>query len=74
MLALRLPADIEKRLEDLARKTGRSTSEHALEAIVEHLDDLEDLHLAEQRLAELNKGQTSTISLAEMMKAHGVEN
>ncbi|MCO5150231.1 MULTISPECIES: type II toxin-antitoxin system RelB family antitoxin [unclassified Shinella] len=74
MLALRLPADIEKRLEELARKTGRSTSEHALEAIVEHLDDLEDLHLAEQRLAELKKGQAGTISLAEMMKAHGVEN
>lgn len=74
MLALRLPTDIEKRLEDLARKTGRSKSEHALEAIVEHLDDLEDLHLAEQRLAELKKGQASTISLAEMMKAHGVEN
>ena len=74
MLALRLPADVEKRLEELARKTGRSKNEHALDAIVEHLDDLEDLALAEQRLEELRSGQATTVSLADMMKAHGVEN
>ncbi|MCT7662996.1 TraY domain-containing protein [Shinella kummerowiae] len=74
MLALRLPADVEKRLEELARKTGRSKNEHALDAIVEHLDDLEDLALVEQRLEELRSGQVTTVSLADMMKAHGVEN
>lgn len=52
MLALRLPEDIEKRLDDLARKTGRTKSFYAREAILEHLDDLEDLYLAEQRLKE----------------------
>lgn len=72
MLALRLPADIEKRLEDLAHRTGRSKDDFALEAIVEHLDDLEDLYLAEQRLKELRSGEASAISLVDMMKAHGV--
>ncbi len=52
MLALRLPPEIEKRLDDLARKTGRSKSFYAREAILEHLDDLEDLYLAEQRIKE----------------------
>jgi predicted DNA-binding protein len=33
MLALRLPADLEKRLEELARKTGRSKSYYARLAI-----------------------------------------
>lgn len=74
MLALHLPADIEKRLDELARKTGRSKLDYVREAIVEHLDDLEDLHLAEERLRELQDGTTRTTSLGELMKTHGMEN
>jgi RHH-type rel operon transcriptional repressor/antitoxin RelB len=50
MLALRLPEEIESRLEALARKTGRTKSYYAREAILRHLEDLEDAHLARQRL------------------------
>jgi RHH-type rel operon transcriptional repressor/antitoxin RelB len=50
MLAIRLSKDIEERLEKLARKTGRSKSFYAREAILEHLDDLEDYYLAVARL------------------------
>ena len=35
MLALRLPPEIEKRLASLAKKTGRSKSFYAREAIVD---------------------------------------
>jgi RHH-type rel operon transcriptional repressor/antitoxin RelB len=52
MLALRLPPDIEKRLEELAAKTGRSKSFYAREAILAYLDDIEDAYLARTRLAE----------------------
>lgn len=52
MLALRLPPDIEKRLDDLSRKTGRTKSFYAREAILEHLADLEDAYLAEQRMRD----------------------
>lgn len=52
MLAIRLPKDIEDRLEALARKTGRSKSYYVREAILEHLDDLEDYYLAVARLEE----------------------
>jgi RHH-type transcriptional regulator, rel operon repressor / antitoxin RelB len=51
MLALRLPAQIEKRLDLLAKKTGRSKSFYAREAILRHLEDLEDYHLARRRVA-----------------------
>jgi len=51
MLALRLPPEIEKRLAALAKKTGRSKSFYAREAILRHIEDLEDYHLAKQRLA-----------------------
>jgi len=47
MLALRLPDDIEKRLDNLAKRTGRSKSYYAREAIIEHLEDLEDIYRAE---------------------------
>ena len=41
-LALRLPKEIEERLEALSRRTGRTKSFYAREAILEHLEGLED--------------------------------
>jgi RHH-type rel operon transcriptional repressor/antitoxin RelB len=51
MLALRLSPEIEKRLDALAKKTGRTKSFYAREAILRHIADLEDYHLARRRLA-----------------------
>ncbi|RWX76033.1 TraY domain-containing protein [Neorhizobium lilium] len=73
MLALRLPKDIEDRLEDLSKQTGRSKSFYAREAILAHLDDLEDYYLAEERLDALQQGDSEIISLDDVMKKHGVE-
>jgi RHH-type transcriptional regulator, rel operon repressor / antitoxin RelB len=53
MLALRLPDDIEKRLDNLAKRTGRSKSYYAREAIVEHIEDLEDIYLGEKELLKI---------------------
>lgn len=50
MLAIRLDPDIEKRLDRLAKMTGRTKTFYAREAILEHLEDLEDTYLATQRL------------------------
>jgi RHH-type rel operon transcriptional repressor/antitoxin RelB len=63
MLALRLPEDIESRLDKLAKATGRTKSFYAREAILEHLADLEDLYLAEKRLAKVRNGKRKTYSL-----------
>ena len=52
MLAIRLPKDIEDRLEALARRTGRTKTYYARQAILEYLDDLEDYYLAVARLEE----------------------
>ena len=46
MLAIRLDAEIEERLERLAKRTGRTKTYYAREAILEHLADLEDYYLA----------------------------
>jgi RHH-type transcriptional regulator, rel operon repressor / antitoxin RelB len=50
MLAIRLDPEIEKRLERLAKRTGRTKTFYARAAILEHLEDLEDIYLAKQRL------------------------
>ena len=47
---MRLPPDIEERLEALARKTGRTKSYYAKLAIQEFLEEQEDLLLAVSRL------------------------
>ena len=52
--------------------TGKSKSDFAREAILEHLDDLEDIYLAEQRLADFRAGRSRALPLREMMKRHGV--
>lgn len=57
MLTVDLPKEVEARLDRLSSETGRSMADHVLEAILEYLDDLEDLHLAEQRLRDLRAGR-----------------
>ena len=73
MLAIRLPASIEKRLEKLARRTGRTKTYYAREAILQHLDDLEDVSMAERVLDRIRKGEERTIPLEDIVKRHGVE-
>jgi RHH-type rel operon transcriptional repressor/antitoxin RelB len=58
MLALRLPPEIEKRLAALAKKTGRTKSFYAREAILRHIEDLEDYHIARRRLARRGRRVT----------------
>ena len=58
MLALRLPPEIEKRLDALAKKTGRTKSYYAREAILRHIEDIEDFHLATRRMKRGGKRVT----------------
>ncbi len=56
MLALRLPAKLERRLERLAKKTGRTKAFYAREAIQEHIAEIEDYYLAMDRLEKKLRG------------------
>lgn len=67
MLALRLPEEIERRLDELARRTGRTKSFYAREAILLHLEDLEDAYLAERRAEEFNLSGAKGVPLDEVM-------
>lgn len=72
MLAIRLPEELEKRLADLAKRTGRTKTFYAREAIERHLEDLEDIYLADLELQRVRDGDSPTYSLEEVMRQHGL--
>jgi RHH-type rel operon transcriptional repressor/antitoxin RelB len=72
-VSLRLPENLSKRLTRLAKRTGRSKTFYMVEAIREHLDDLEDLYLAEQRLIALREGRSRTYPLDQVVRDLGLE-
>lgn len=72
-VALRLPDEVAERLNRLADRTGRSKTFYMIEAIREHLDDLEDLYLAEQRLIDIQAGKSQTVPLEEVLELYGLE-
>jgi len=72
-VSIRLPDDVSSRLHELAQLTGRSKTFYMIEAIRKHLDDLEDLYLAEQRLIAHRSGQGQAVALDEVMKRYGLE-
>ena len=74
MLAIRLPQSIEKRLDKLAKRTGRTKSFYVREAILDHIADLEDVYLAEQALERVRSGQERTVPLKKLLKRHGLDN
>lgn len=59
MIAVRLPEDITNRLNELAKRTGRSKTFYAREAILRHIEDMEDTFLATERLE--NEGRRWTL-------------
>ena len=73
MLAIRLPPEIEARLERLAKRTGRTKTFYAREALLEYIDDMEDLYLAEKRYDDILKGRATTVPLEDVMKRYGLE-
>lgn len=66
MLAIRLPEDIETRLDNLAKRTGRSKTFYARVAILEYLEDMEDLYLAEQVVRRMDSGEERSRPLEEV--------
>jgi RHH-type transcriptional regulator, rel operon repressor / antitoxin RelB len=59
MLGVRLEPEIERRLDVIASKTGRSKSYYARKAIIEAIEDWEDVAEAIERLE--NPGRFYTL-------------
>lgn len=57
-LCIRLPKEIDKKLNNLAQETGRTKTYYVREAITEHIEELEDIYLALNRLEKPSKRWT----------------
>ncbi len=71
MLAIRLPVELEQRLAELARKTGRTKTFYARQAIVEYIEDLEDYYLARETMKDF--APSDTIPLETVKQALGLD-
>lgn len=71
MLALRLEAQLEKRVTALARLQGRNKSALVREALIRYMEDQEDILLAEAVVRNLSGEKTLTHE--EARRALGLE-
>lgn len=72
-LTLRLPDEMNKRLNDLSLKTGRTKTYYAKEALEQYIEEMEDIYLAEAALEEHRKTGNQTISFEELGAELGLE-
>ena len=68
MLAIRLSKEMESRMNRLAKRTGRTKTFYARQALEEHIGDLEDLYIAESRLADIDAGRVVPLPWDEVRK------
>ena len=73
MLAIRLSDDIESRLDALAKQTGRTKTFYAREAILVHLEDLEDYYLSAETAARIQRGEELVHSSDDVRKSLGLD-
>ena len=72
MIAVRLPDEIENRLDTLAARTGRTKTFYVREAILVHLEELENAYLAEKTLSEIRAGKQKTVPIDELATEYGI--
>jgi RHH-type transcriptional regulator, rel operon repressor / antitoxin RelB len=71
--SIRLPKDIERRLEAMAKKTGRSKAFYIREMILRQIGEMEDYYLAADEVERLREGQFRTFTAQEVRHDLGLE-
>jgi RHH-type transcriptional regulator, rel operon repressor / antitoxin RelB len=72
--SIRLPEDVERRLEAMAKKTGRTKAFYIREMILNHIDEMEDYYLAANVVERIRKGQGRTFTAQEVRRDLGLDN
>ena len=73
MPSVRIPEDLENRLNTLARRTGRSKNSFVREALLHQLDDIEDYYLGMETLERIRNGEEKLYSSAEARRELGLD-
>lgn len=71
--SIRLPEDVERRLDALAAKTGRTKAFYVREMILSHIDEIEDYYLGADVVERLRKGEERTLSAQQARQHLGLE-
>jgi len=71
--SIRLDEHLEARLERLARLTGRSKSFYVKQAIEDHIEDLEDVYLAQRVAQRVAEGRERLIPLEDLERELGMD-
>ena len=71
-VSVRLPEELKTRLARLSERTGRSRTSYMVEALNEHIGDLEALYVAERRLIKHRAGRSKSYTQKEMEARYGV--
>ena len=74
MLSIRLPAEIEERLNAVVWGRGCSRASFVRKVIVERCSVVEDLQIAEQRLKDHQAGRSRTCMLEEAAQRSALAN
>jgi RHH-type rel operon transcriptional repressor/antitoxin RelB len=72
LINFRADEELDKRLERLAKLTGRSKTFYIREAVITHIDDLEDIYLTDQVMDRLEADTESLHALEEVEKELGL--
>jgi len=71
--SIRLPEEIERRLDALAEKTGRTKAFYIREMILNHIDEMEDYYLAADVVERLRQGKERTFTSKEVRHDLGLD-
>ncbi len=71
--SIRLAPEIERRLDALAARTGRTKAFYLREIIEQGLDEIEDYYLASATLERVRKGEEKLYSAKEVRKELGLD-
>lgn len=71
--SIRLDRTIERRLEQLAQRTGRTKAYYLRELVTKGLDDLEDYYLADAAVERVRKGEEPTYSAEQVKQDLGLD-
>ncbi|MBA4364923.1 MAG: ribbon-helix-helix domain-containing protein [Caldisericia bacterium] len=67
IISLRIEGDLRRRIDEVAHRTGRSKAWVIRKAVESYLEDIEDIEMSEQRLADPKDNVISAEELTSLL-------